>query len=119
MPYFGCKITPGNVQDVVFSVPELAELVDSFALALRGRARDQAARDRLRARPGARAAGDDRGDSATRRLERLAELNQDYREASRFMPAEAIPTIEWHPTATGPFAGDDIRLKRHYVRRAT
>ena len=50
-------------------------------------------------------------------LGRLAELNQDYREAQRFMPVEARPTLEWHAHGTGPFAGADIRLKRHYVHR--
>jgi phenylacetate-CoA ligase len=49
-------------------------------------------------------------------LERLAELNQDYREAERFMPPESVPTLELHAHGTGPFAGQDIRLKKHYVR---
>jgi hypothetical protein len=34
------------------------------------------------------------------------------------MPAAARPTLEWHEHATGPFAGGDIRLKKHYVHRA-
>jgi hypothetical protein len=44
-------------------------------------------------------------------------LNQDYREASRFMPPESVPTLELHRAGTGPFAGYDVRLKRHYVQR--
>jgi hypothetical protein len=48
-------------------------------------------------------------------LARLAELNQDYREAARFMPAESVPTLELHTAGTGPFAGHDVRLKRHYI----
>jgi hypothetical protein len=50
-------------------------------------------------------------------LSRLAELNQDFREAARFMPAQSVPTLELHPAGTGPFAGRDVRLKRHYIRR--
>ena len=50
-------------------------------------------------------------------LERLAELNQDYREASRFMPPESVPTLELHRAGDGPFVGYDVRLKRHYVQR--
>jgi hypothetical protein len=50
-------------------------------------------------------------------LARLADLNQDYREASRFMPPESVPTLELHPAGEGPFAGYDVRLKRHYVQR--
>jgi phenylacetate-CoA ligase len=118
VPYFGCKITPGNIQDVVFSLPELAEAVGSFALLV---SEDEEAEKRLaialelvegRAAP----AGD--FEALRRRLlDRLAELNQDYREAERFMPVQSVPTLELHPHGTGPFAGDDVRLKKHYVRR--
>ena len=31
--------------------------------------------------------------------------------------AESVPTLELHAAGTGPFAGYDVRLKRHYVRR--
>jgi hypothetical protein len=48
-------------------------------------------------------------------LTRLAELNQDYREAARFMPAKSVPTLEPTPPVHGPFAGHDVRLKRHYI----
>jgi phenylacetate-CoA ligase len=116
--YFGCKITPGNVQDVVFSVPELTEAVDSFALLV---SEDESANKRLavafelrpdHVRPPAVAPG-----LREAVLRRLAEVNQDFREAARFMPRDAIPTVEWHSHGTGPFAGDDARTKKHYVRR--
>ena len=116
--YFGCKITPGNIQDVVFSVPEVTDLVDSFALRV---SEDESANKRLaiafELRPGRVGPPTDASALRDRVLRRLAELNQDFREAARFMPADAIPTVEWHPHGTGPFTGDDIRLKKHYVRR--
>ena len=113
--YFGCKITPGNVEDIVFSDPELAASVRSFALVL---SEDDQATKRLAialelsegvATPDVEAL-------RPRVLERLAELNQDYREASRFMPETSVPTLELHPPGEGPFAGYDVRLKRHYVQ---
>ena len=48
-------------------------------------------------------------------VERLAEVNQDFREAARFMPAAARPALELHAPGAGPFAGHDVRLKRRYV----
>lgn len=118
VPYFGCKITPGNIQDVVFSLPELAEVVASFALLV---SEDEAADKRLAIAlelGEGQAAPDADLDALRRRvLDRLAELNQDYREAERFMPPLSQPTLELHPHGTGPFAGGDIRLKQHYVRR--
>ena len=114
--YYGCKVTPGNVQDVVFSLPELEEAADSFALVV---TEDDEANKRLALAfelgPGRAVPLTDPEALRQRVLARLAELNQDYREAQRFMPAEARPTLEWHAHGTGPFAGGDIRLKRHYV----
>ena len=48
-------------------------------------------------------------------LARLAEVNQDYREAARFIPAGFEPRLEFHAAGTGPFDGHDVRLKRTYV----
>ena len=48
-------------------------------------------------------------------LDALVAINQDYREASRFIPP-GEPTAEFHAAGTGPFAGYDIRLKRTYIR---
>nr|MDQ4030632.1 CoF synthetase [Actinomycetota bacterium] len=117
VPYFGCKITPGNVEDVVFSLLDLAPLVNSFALLV---SEDEQATKRLaialELRKGAAAPADE-DELRERVLARLADLNQDYREASRFMPPESVPTLELHRAGEGPFAGYDVRLKRHYVQR--
>jgi len=51
-------------------------------------------------------------------LAELRRVNQDFREASRFIPPESVPTVELHEAGSGPFAGHDVRLKRRYVRRS-
>jgi phenylacetate-CoA ligase len=117
VPYFGCKITPGNVEDVVFSVPGLAEQVSSFALLA---SEDEQATKRLAVALELREGVEPPADTMALRdevLSRLAELNQDYREAATFIPPESVPTLELYAAGTGPFAGYDVRLKRHYVRR--
>jgi phenylacetate-CoA ligase len=119
VPYFGCKVTPANVEEVVFSISELAGCVSSFALLV---AEDEQATKRLTIALELRAGKEPPlgGDPLRSRvLERLRAVNQDFREASRFIPAESVPAVETHPAGTGPFAGHDVRLKRHYVRRAT
>ena len=118
--YFGCKITPGNIQEALFSLPELADTVVSFALLV---SEDAEANKRLAIAlelGAGRSVPDSELEELRRRLlDRLAELNQDYREAERFMPKDAVPTLELHEHGTGPFTGQDIRLKTHYVRRST
>jgi phenylacetate-CoA ligase len=115
VPYYGCKVTPANVEEAVYSVPELARRVQAFALVL---TEDEQAEKRLaialELNEGAEAPGEV-DELRERVVARLAELNQDFREAARFMPAAARPTLELHPAGTGPFAGHDIRLKRRYV----
>jgi phenylacetate-CoA ligase len=117
VPYFGCKITPANVEEAVFGVPGLAEAVTSFALLV---SEDEQATKRLALALELRQGAAPPADVEAVRgavLARLERLNQDYREAARFIPPESVPTLELHAAGTGPFAGYDVRLKRHYVRR--
>ena len=96
-------------------MPELAQRVQAFALVL---TEDEQAEKRLaialELNEGTPPPADVEG-LRERVVERLAEVNQDFREAVSFMPAAARPTLELHPAGTGPFAGHDVRLKRRYV----
>jgi phenylacetate-CoA ligase len=111
--FYGANLAVADVEEAVFSIPELARSVGSFAL-LEGE--DGEANKTLdvafELRDKAEAPTAVRGPL----LARLSELNQDWREASRFMPADQ-PTLSFHEPGTGPFAGYDPRLKRQYVRR--
>ena len=117
VPYFGSKVTPTNVEEVLFALPDLAECVGSFALVA---SEDEQATKHLAIAfelvEGARPPGD-LASLRDRVLGELRRVNQDYREASRFIPSESVPTVELHEAGSGPFAGHDVRLKRRYVRR--
>jgi phenylacetate-CoA ligase len=116
--FYGSNIAPSDVEEVVYSLPELADRVRSFALRL---GEDEDANKTL-AFAFELAADAQRPPEveATRRrfLDRLAEVNQDYREAARFIPAGKEPTVEFHRSGAGPFEGYDVRLKRRYVQAA-
>jgi phenylacetate-CoA ligase len=113
--FYGANVGVPDVQEVVFSIPELAERVNAFSLVL---GEDERANKTLELAFELRAGADAPDDVRGRVLERLAEVNQDWREASRFMP-ESQPTLAFHASGTGPFDGHDIRLKRQYVRTDT
>jgi phenylacetate-CoA ligase len=118
VPYFGSKVTPTNVEEVLFALPELADRVASFALLA---SEDEQATKHLAIAFELVADEHAPADVAAVRdrvLDELRRVNQDFREASRFIPPESVPTVEFHAQATGPFAGHDIRLKRQYVRRS-
>jgi phenylacetate-CoA ligase len=115
--FYGANIGPSDVQEAVFSISELQEVVSSFALIV---GEDDDANKTLclafelaDGRTAPRNAAELRGVVH----QRLIAVNQDYREASRFMPPGGEPTVEFHAADTGPFAGYDIRLKRAYIAR--
>ena len=115
VPYYGSKVTPANVEEAVYSLPELAPVVNAFALLL---SEDDEANKRLAIALELHEGASPPADLDRLRDEvvaRLAEVNQDFREAARFMPPEAVPTLELHASGSGPFAGHDVRLKRRYV----
>jgi phenylacetate-CoA ligase len=117
--FYGANVAPEDVQEVVYSLPELAERVGSFALLL---GEDEETNETLAfAFELAAGAGppEDVAATRTRVLDRLAEVNQDYREVARFIPQGREPTLEFHAPSQGPFAGYDVRLKRKYVHAPT
>jgi phenylacetate-CoA ligase len=111
--FYGANLPVPDVEEAVFSVPELSERVASFTL-LEGE--DAQANKTLELAFELRGGAEPPSDVREPLLAHLARLNQDWREASQFMPAEQ-PTLSFHAPGTGPFAGYDPRLKRKYVAR--
>jgi phenylacetate-CoA ligase len=116
LAFYGANVAPADVEEALLSVPELSSLAGSFALVA---GEDDQANKTLaiavELRAGA-AAPPDAQAVLRSLLARLAEVNQDYREAARFIPPGFEPTLEFHAAGTGPFDGYDVRLKRTYVR---
>ena len=104
---------------MLFEFPELAERVSSFALVV---SEDKRATKQLTFAFELLPDHDPPvgvEELRERFLERLRAINQDFREASRFIPVESSPTLALHAAGTGPLADHDIRLKRHYVQEAS
>jgi phenylacetate-CoA ligase len=117
--YYGCKITPGEVESILYGTPELARIINAFALVT---SEDADTSKRLavclelaagESAPGA----DDTVTLQNRIFARLAEVNQDFRESIRMVPAGLQPTIEFHEKSRGPFAANDIRVKCRYIQQ--
>ena len=115
--YYGSKVTPADVEQVIFAIPALASRVNSFALIV---SEDEQANKLLTIAlelcQGEQPSADGHEELRRQVIERLKAGNQDFREAARFMPAEAVPRLEFHAYGDGPFARNDIRLKKHYVQ---
>jgi len=116
--FYGCKITPQNIEEVVFSLPELAKIVSSFSLLI---AEDESANKKLaiaiELQETTKASSLDKNSLRIKVLEKLSEVNQDYRESAHMIPKDAEPQLELHDFGQGPFAVNDIRLKKHYIQK--
>ena len=114
--FYGAKVTPADVEQALLSVPELAPRTRSFALVAGEDARaNKTLTIAVELCPDARPPDDVAG-AQRALLARLAAVNQDFREAARFIPPGFEPGLRFHDAETGPFAGYDVRLKRTYVR---
>jgi phenylacetate-CoA ligase len=115
--YYGCKIPPADVQEAIFRVPSLAQDVDAFQLQVH----DDAAGDKrlVVALEVAEPEACDPVLDSEAFFDALADVNQDFRESRRMVPAGKAPEVAFHAAGCGPFEGADIRVKRAYIARAT
>lgn len=115
VPFYGCKISPADVEAVLSGDAVLAEAFHCFQIAS---GHDGALSEILtialeRARGGGHAV--DAADLRRRLFTGLQRVNQDFREVSK-MFAEDKLLVEVHEFETGPFAARDIRVKNRYLR---
>jgi phenylacetate-CoA ligase len=115
--YYGCKISPADVQQAIFRSPELAKGIDSFQL----RTEEDEEGDKrltlaLEMTPAANR--ESMRSSSAQLWDTLAEINQDFRESRRMAPRGKAPALEFFAAGEGPFSDADIRIKRNYVRAA-
>jgi phenylacetate-CoA ligase len=114
--FYGANVTPADVQEAAFAVPELGDCVSSFALIV---GEDAEANKTLRFAfelADGREPPPDVERVRAALLDALVAVNQDFREARRFIPPGREPTVDFHAPGTGPFAGHDLRLKRTYIK---
>lgn len=113
--FYGCKITPEDLQNVVLRVPALGKNVANFAL---HPYEDERANKRLEfwfELEAGIAAPADLGPLAEGVIAELTLVNQDFRESIRMVPPALRPAVKLFPFGEGPLAGQDIRVKKRYI----
>lgn len=116
--FYGCKITPQNIEEVLFGIPAIADAVSSLSLLID---EDDEANKSLTIAIELRENIDkkqlEHKELQDLVLDKLREVNQDFRESSHMIPKGKEPQVELHEFAQGPFAVNDIRLKKHYIQK--
>jgi phenylacetate-CoA ligase len=113
--FYGCKITPEDIQHVLLRVAPTMGAVANFALHPYEDA-DANKRLELWLEMGSEVAPPcDRDAAMADLLRELAAVNQDFRESVKMIRAELRPTVVFHEFGESPMSGQDIRLKRRYI----
>ncbi len=112
--FYGCKITPEDVQNVILRVPQLGARVENYAL---HPFEDAAADKRLELwfELSQGATLESSAELTLAVLEELGRVNQDFRESVRMIPERCRPTLKLFPFGQSPISGQDIRIKRRYI----
>ena len=113
--FYGCKITPEDIQHVLLRVAPHLGTVANFAL---HPYEDANANKRLELwleMDAGAAMPADRDAVTDDLLRELAAVNQDFRESVKMIPAELRPTVVLYNHGESPMSGQDIRIKRRYV----
>ncbi|HEV8445932.1 MAG TPA: hypothetical protein VGQ44_03905 [Gemmatimonadaceae bacterium] len=112
--FYGCKITPEDIQHVILRVDSLGDRVTNFAL---HPYEDDDANKRVDVWFELEA------DAILPETERLREavlaelsaVNQDFRESIKMVPTERRPGVKVFRHGQSPIPSQDIRLKRQYI----
>jgi hypothetical protein len=115
--FFGSNISPNDIQEVIFMMPELAGIINSFCLET---VEDAAADKQLAVSVELmeNTGPDSFGESAYLTHEfftTLAKINQDFKAAFA-MAGDNKPTLRIYRYGASPFANGDVRIKAKYIR---
>jgi phenylacetate-CoA ligase len=113
--FFGANISPVDVNEVIFLMPELASIVSSFCISA---AEDKSGNKKLSIQlelQNESPAGFNKAAIEKEFFSRLAAINQDFREAIRMANQDGCATVSFYPSRQGPFVNSDNRIKANYI----
>jgi phenylacetate-CoA ligase len=113
--FYGCKITPEDLQHVMVKSASLAGKVANFALhPFEDERADKGLELWFELADGVEVTTPV-ADLTAELLAELARVNQDFRESERMIPDGRRPTVRLFPFGQSPISGQDIRIKKRYI----
>jgi phenylacetate-CoA ligase len=114
VPFYGCKVFPSDIEQILSSEAALMSSFASFQLAV---TEDEHLTSHLTIH--LEQTGSPVSSPLNQSLDELffhalARVNQDFREVSKLFELRQVH-VQVHPRDTGPFAGRDIRIKNRYI----
>jgi len=118
--YYGAKVTPDSVREVLYGLDELAPTLNTFRLlSFEDERHNKRMEIVAELTPGATVPSN-AGEIAAKVFNRLASMNGDFYNAmNRTATPDNMPRFTIYPFETGPFAGGQRKLKNEYVASNT
>ena len=115
VPFYGCKVFPADIEEIINAEPELAGALNSFQLqAVEDANLKRALIIHLEKAKNPKKEIPQAGRLNDLFFDALCRVNQDFREVTRMFDRECV-RVELHDHETGVFAGRDIRIKNRYI----
>jgi phenylacetate-CoA ligase len=115
--FYGCKITPGNIEEIIFSLTEVPNDIYSFSLLTEeDKNSNKILTLALEMKDGVDLSKYNPNELANTIFSKLQEANQDYQESVKMIPTGMGPRVSIHKNHTGPFKDTDIRVKMKYIQ---
>jgi len=115
VPFYGSKIFPSNLEEIISRNPALVASVNSFQIvSFENEQIDRQLKIHLEMVQSAVELPYSLEVLRDLFFDGLCELNQDFREVTKMFDRSCI-SIELHPYGSGPFKDRDIRIKSKYI----
>lgn len=112
VPFFGCKVFPTDLDQIIHQDPRLARHLNSFQIE---NIEDERFNRQLHLHlEQAEGSAEELGDLHGVFYEGLIKVNQDFREITKMITPNHV-RVTLHAYGQGPFASRDIRVKSRYV----
>ena len=114
--FFGANISPTDVNEVIYSLPELSEIVNSYNLSIN---EDKEGNKKLiislEVQKGETNELLDLEKTQATFFENLSKINQDFREVRKMLPNSSLTVLCFEDFGSGSFKENDIRIKAKYI----
>ncbi len=114
--FFGANISPNDIQEALYNMPELASIVNSFCLnAIEDKVGNKQLLVSFEMQKNKDQTPLNLKQTQIDFFEQLTKTNQDFREAKKMTSNSDQTVIRFYEFAKGPFENNDIRIKAKYI----
>jgi len=114
--FFGANISPTDVNEVIYSFPELSEIVNSYNLSIdEDKEGNKKLIISLEVQKGETTELLDLKKTQVTFFENLSKINQDFREVRKMLTNNSLTVLCFEDFGSGSFKENDIRIKAKYI----